>query len=466
MPQIIEQTQTFARIAGRNLADMFGIEPEAVSEVTETPSVVTSKSFIVSIYYTGTVYGEYLLAMDEETAARVIGFEDPICDENRDELRDEICDALCELLNTVVGESIVHLQSSHAKLTVTPPRSFFGALRYPKFRTGRATLETSAGAIECHFCLDLMRLDLATSYAEAMSSLLEVNAKLKEANRHLAEQQAQLVHTEKMASVGILASGVAHEINTPLFFVDANLGSLEDYVQVIESTLRLYERLCESLQGVEGLWTEELRKIQVESEEQDIEFVVEDTKQLLRESQQGIARIKDIVQGLRDFSQIDRSGLADVDLNVLAENAYALLAGELPENCRVEWQLDSRIPRVVCNAAEIGQVVTGVLLNAGQACRHCDAEREFSIAIRTDVSDAAVTVTIEDNGHGIAPENLDRVFEPFFTTRDEGDGAGLGLSIAYGILRRHQGSIGISSRQGSGTRVTIRLPLSLETAAV
>ena len=327
MTQISEQTRDFASILERNLSDMFEVATDTIDAVEEAASVDTQKSFIVSIYYTGTVYGEYLLAMDEATAARAIGIDTPIDDDNRQSVRDDICDALAELLNTVVGEAIVGLQKSYAKLTVTAPRIFFGSIRYPHFRTGRTTLHTSSGEIECHFCLDLMRLDLATSYNEAMDSLLEVNEKLKQANRHLAEQQAQLVHTEKMASVGILASGVAHEINNPLFFIDANLKSLEDYIDVIESTLKLYEKLCESLQGLEGLVSEEWKQIQ--DDEEDIEFVMNDTKQLLGETQHGIHRIKGIVQGLRDFSQIDRDGQVHADLNVLSQTAHALL----PNNC-------------------------------------------------------------------------------------------------------------------------------------
>lgn len=466
MTAIIDQTTLFARLTARALADMFCHECECAPEVEQTNSVSTDKSFIVSIYYTGTVYGEYLLAMDEETAARIIGLELPVTASERLGVRDEICDAVAELLNTVVGEAIVHLQKSYAKLTVTAPRIYFGAIRYPKFRTGKMTLSTSCGPIECHFCLDLMRLDLATSYSEAMESLLEVNAKLKEANRHLAEQQAQLVHTEKLASLGILASGVAHEINNPLFYVNANLNSLEDYVQVIESSLRLYTRLCDSLQGIEGLWNEEIRVIQHAQQEQDLEYVMEDTKQLLAETQQGVTRIKQIVQGLRDFSQIDRRGMIHADLNVIAENASVLLQGQLPANCRIDWKLTQELPKIVCNAAEIGQVINGVLLNAVQACALSPHTREFSIVISSEVSDSEVTITIEDNGHGISPEDLSRVFEPFFTTREEGVGTGLGLSIAYGIIRRHQGSISINSQLGQGTKVAIRLPLTPESSLV
>jgi two-component system, NtrC family, sensor kinase len=459
MTNILEHTENFGEVAARTINDMFGVDIVRRTEPLESSSVATSKTFLVSIYYTGTVYGEYLLAMDESTAAKICGIEEPISQDNRDEVRETICDAMAETLNTIVGEAIVHLQRSFAKLTLTAPRIFLGEVRYPKFRTGLTTLCTTAGDIECHFCLDLMRLDLATSYQEAMGTLIDVNAKLKEANRHLAEQQAQLVLTEKMASVGILASGVAHEINNPLFFVDANLTTLGEYIAVIESILNLYDRLCESLHGADGRWTEELKLIHEENQEQDIEFVMEDTKQLMRESRDGIARIKNIVQGLRDFSQVDRGGFSEADLNVIAENACALVASTLPQHCRLEKQF-AELPKLVCNAAEIGQVVASILINAGQAINGSG-----SISLRSESTDSNVILIAEDNGRGIDPKHIDHIFEPFFTTREEGAGTGLGLSIAYGIVQKHNGSISVHSTLGEGTKVTVRLPLVHEPAA-
>ncbi len=458
MTTIVEQTELLGEIAARTIADMFGITTNTRVPTIENSSVETNKRFIVAIYYTGTVYGEYMLAMDEATAARIVGFEEPLDDGNRVQFRDDICDAMAETLNTIVGEAIVHLQQSYAKLTLTAPRIFFGEIRYPKFRTGRTVLETEAGEIECHFCLDLMRLDLATSYQEAMGTLIDVNAKLREAYRHLAEQQAQLVLTEKMASVGILASGVAHEINNPLFFVDANLNTLCEYVAIVDSILTLYEKLCVSLQDSDGHWVAELDLIRHENREQDIDFVMEDTKQLLCETREGITRIKNIVQGLRDFSQMDRGGMAEADVNLIAENSVALVAGSFSQNCKVDLQL-GQLPKLVCNAAEIGQVIASVLINASQAI-----EDEGSIVIRSESTLSDILLVMEDTGRGIAPEHIDHIFEPFYTTREEGDGAGLGLSIAYGIVQKHNGSISVASTVGVGTKVTIRLPITCNIA--
>ncbi|MFK7818675.1 MAG: chemotaxis protein CheX, partial [Planctomycetaceae bacterium] len=149
MTTILANTEHFGEVAARTIKDMFGAEVTDVTQSNERASVLTSKTFIVSIYYTGTVYGEYMLAMDEETAAGICGIEEQIDDDNRDEIRESICDAMAETLNTIVGEAIVRLQESHAKLTVTAPRIVFGEVRYPSFRTGSTTLSTDSGEIEC-----------------------------------------------------------------------------------------------------------------------------------------------------------------------------------------------------------------------------------------------------------------------------------------------------------------------------
>lgn len=453
MKQLLENTLHFRSSTNRVLADMFGLTDIAMSDAIETPTVETDKSFIVSIYYTGTVYGEYQLAMNEETAARILGIEEPIDDSNRELIQEQISDAFSEILNMIVGESLVHLQSTYAKLTLTPPRIFFGRIRYPKFRTGKSILTTPCGTVECHFCLDLMRLDLATSYNAALQSLLEVNGKLKQANEHLAEQQSQLVHSEKMATVGMLASGIAHEINNPLFFVDSNLSTLNDYVGVIESIIGLYENLCISVRSGTHDYQEALAALRSEGEQQDIEFVLQDTNALVKETREGVHRIKTIVKGLKDFSHTDVGGIADADLNQIVNNTLSLISHEWNDRC--EFVVDSQeLPRVVCNAGEIGQVLLHMILNAAQSI-----DDKGKVAISTYALDGNAVIVIEDSGRGIPSEVLDRIFDPFFTTKEEGKGVGLGLSIVYGIIRKHNGSISVESKLGQGTKFTVRLPL-------
>ncbi|QDV70043.1 Sensor protein ZraS [Rosistilla carotiformis] len=455
-----DHARAFEEISERVLFDMFGVSTLQRSDVMESSSLRTKKNFIVSIYYTGTVFGEYVIAMDEETAARVIGIDETIFQQTQPEVREMICDAISETLNTIVGEAIVRLQETYAKLTVTAPRVYFGEIRYPQFRTRSVTMETQVGHVECHFCLDLMRLDLATSYDEAMASLVEINTKLKAANRHLAEQQAQLVHSEKMASIGVLASGVAHEINNPLFFVDTNLNALCDYVHVIESTISDYERLCATLLdcnapviGSDGSVLNRLGgNASSETPQRDIRYVLNDTKMLVSESRDGVIRIKDIVKSLKDFSNLDRGGIVDADLNAIVINAVKMLQTTLGDTDKIELKL-GELSTMACNVGEIAQVCSIVILNAVQATP--DTGKVYVSTNGTDVDSCLV---VDDNGAGISKEDLDQIFDPFFTTKAEGEGTGLGLSIAYGIVRTHGGAITVESELGVGTKVIVRLP--------
>lgn len=449
MGQIVDYTAAFQQITQRLLGEMFGTAHCVASPVEEASSVHTEKSFIVSLYYTGTVYGEYLLAMDEEVAARMIGYDEPIADDDRDVVRHAISDALSETLNVIVGEAIVELQDSYSKLTITSPRVYFGEIRYPQFRTGKSVLQTSHGEIECFFCLDRMRLSLAASYDEALASLMETNGKLKEANRHLAQQQAKLVQAEKMASIGVLASGVAHEINTPLFFVDMNLSVMDENIALIEALLHRYEKIEQRLEA-DGL--------PPDNEDDNFAEILNETREVVAEARDGVKRIKTVVTSLNEFSSMDQSGFAEADVNLIAKNACTLVASLLPEGCKIQQDL-AELPLVYCNSGEIGQVLANVLTNAAQV-----VDVGGHIQVSSHAVDEDVVFTIVDDGPGVAEEHVAQIFDPFFTTRDVGEGSGLGLSVSYGIVTKHSGSISIESQPGQGAKVTIRLPVSPQEA--
>ncbi len=447
MKKVDEHTLVFSDIVRQTFADMLGIETASTSEVASFNSVETKKQVIISIHYTGTVFGEYLLALDESTAAQIIQADEPVSDENREEVRDEICDTLSEVLNVIVGEAIVDLQNSFAKLTFAAPRIFFGEVRYPNFRTGCTTLQTDAGEIECHFCLDLMRLNLAESYDTAMKSLLDINDKLKDANQQLAAQQAQLVHSEKMASIGVLAAGVAHEINTPLFAVDVNLATFDDYVSVLETTVELYENLVNSL----GASKENLA--QLDNGDDDLEFILQDTKSLLSESRESTTQIKRIVKKLKDISNLDNLESVPTDINQLAETVLSMLS-EKVKDLEVEFDFGN-VPIIECNAGEIGQVIINLVMNAADACY----ESGKTIKLVTREQDGEVLVSVVDDGCGIVQDDLGRIFDPFFTTKGVGSGSGLGLSVSFGIVQKHNGAIQVDRTSDEGTSVTFRLPV-------
>ena len=456
MSNIIENTEYFLTTTQQVLSSMFGVSSTVSEMVEKKKSLQTDKQFIVSIFFTGTVYGEYILAMNESTAMQIIGEVPGGSPEDLDYAKTEISEAFSEVLNMIVGESITQLHKTYSKLTFATPRVFFGQVRYPMINTGSCTLTCDAGDIECHFYLDCMRLDLATSYEEAVHALLEANEKLKNANRCLQEQQAQLVHSEKMASVGMLAAGVAHEINNPLMFVDTNFSSLTEYTEAIESMFAVYESLASSITHIDESLKGPLQKVYEQKEEEDIDFVMEDTKNLLAETREGLDRIKAIVQGLKEFSHADASGYNETDLNQVIENTLKLVSNQLKYHCEVIKNLNE-IPLIFCNKGEVGQILVNLLVNAAQAIPD-----KGTIKIESAVVDDEVIIKVEDDGSGMSSEQMEKIFNPFYTTKPVGQGTGLGLSISYGIMKRHQGDIEVESEEGKGTVFTLHFPLDIK----
>lgn len=445
-----EHTQQFAAHAAGNIDAYLGMSTRETSEPSHQTILETSREVVFSLHYTGSVYGEYVIAMDESVAWALVG-EDP---ETAGPVQDsEVCDALMEILNVSAGQSIAKLQDTYSRLTITAPRVMVGEIRYPNFQAASVELMTDAGLIKCFFCLDTMRLDLSTSYEEAMESLVRVNDQLRNANRTLQHQQAQLVHAEKMASLGVLASGVAHEINNPLFFIESNLETLEEYVEVIETTFRLYEQLADSLNPILSPEPTELGLVKAKRADEDLDFVLADTKDLMVETTQGVRRIKTVVQGLRDFSPMDQAEANEANLTQVLKTAVDLVQKHLPGEAKLECQI-GELAMVHCNPSEIGQVFTGVLLNAVEAISESGL-----IEVETQTNESEIAVIIRDNGTGIDPEYLPMLFDPFYSTKASDGHTGLGLSIAHGIVRRHGGQLRIRNRSEGGVEVIIQIPI-------
>ncbi|MDD4930322.1 MAG: ATP-binding protein [Gallionella sp.] len=345
--------------------------------------------------------------------------------------------------------------------------------------------KNKAGCIE--FFSTVMHDITARKAMEA--ALHRYNDELKDSNRQLHDAQAHLLQSEKMASIGQLAAGVAHEINNPIGFIHSNFGALEDYVRDLFELLEAYERI-EATVPEAGLSEVRRTKQQIE-----LAFLRQDMPTLMHESRDGITRVKKIVQNLKEFSHAgDSDEWLWADLHSGLDSTLAIVWNEIKYHVQVNKEY-GELSEVECLPSELNQVFMNLLINAahaieteGQAApdnetRHARnprfalthpnflpegeeanvSPREFQvkgvITIRTGTQGEEVFVQISDNGHGILPENLKRIFDPFFTTKPVGKGTGLGLALSFGIVKKHQGRIEVQSEVGRGTTFTLWLPI-------
>ncbi len=272
---------------------------------------------------------------------------------------------------------------------------------------------------------------------------------LAEAATRVERTQNQLLQSEKLAAVGQLAAGVAHEINNPVGFVSSNLGSLTSYVDRLFKVIEAYERL-ESELPADHPARATAQKARTIAE---IDYLRADIPDLLRESVDGLTRIKHIVADLKDFSHADEGEWQDADLNRGLESTLNIVWNEIKYKAEVVRELGD-LPPVRCIPAQMNQVFMNLLVNAAQAI-----ETSGTITLRSGTMDEHAWVEIADTGKGMPPEVQQRIFEPFFTTKPIGKGTGLGLSISADIVKRHNGRIEIRSQSGRGTTFRILLPL-------
>jgi len=272
-------------------------------------------------------------------------------------------------------------------------------------------------------------------------------AELEAAHARLKEMSSQLLQSEKMASIGQLAAGVAHEINNPIGFVNSNLGTLKKYIDSLLQLLGAYGPL-------EAAATAEVRQQVDEAKRKvDLDFMREDVVGLIAESIEGAGRVQRIVQVLRNFSQPGESAWQEADVHAGLESTLSVAWNDIKDKAEVVRDYGD-LPPVECLPSQLNQVFLNLLLNAAQAI----AERG-QITLRTRHEDDWVSIAVGDTGGGIAPENRKRVFDPFFTTKPVGKSTGLGLSLAYGIVRKHGGCIDLDSELGKGSIFTVRLPV-------
>jgi len=287
-------------------------------------------------------------------------------------------------------------------------------------------------------------------------------ARVEKANHELREMQSQLVQSEKLASIGQLAAGVAHEMNTPVGFVACNFETLEGYMKKIRTLLEAYDGLLQKVeaQGESGPLPA-VRLIQELKAQIRLDFILKDLDSLFDDSREGLERVTDIIRNLRDFARADRtSDFSSYDINEGIKATLTVARNEIKYDADVTTELGD-IPHVFCNPGQINQVFLNLLINAAQAIRSQPRETKGAIVVRTYQEGTDVVCEIGDNGPGIPAANLRKIFDPFFTTKPPGKGTGLGLSVSYDIIvNKHKGQISVESEENQGAKFTVRLPLT------
>ena len=305
----------------------------------------------------------------------------------------------------------------------------------------------------CHLSILLARVRIQLELKKSRDWLKHQNDYLEAEveRRHQENQQVhlQLLQSEKLAAIGQLAAGIAHEINNPIGFVNSNLNTLNGYIDDLFAMLDGYDGLIAGL----GPEAEDLRRnLRQLKQQRDLDYLRGDIPQLIAESREGLSRVKGIIQDLKDFSHADEHKWEVADLHRGLDSTLNIIWNELKYHCTVHKEY-GEIPRIYCMPSQLNQVFMNLLVNAAQAITD-----KGDIRITTGHGQGEVWVEIADSGQGIAPELLNRLFEPFFTTKPVGKGTGLGLSISQNIVSKHGGRIDVSSEVGKGSVFRICLP--------
>ncbi len=302
----------------------------------------------------------------------------------------------------------------------------------------------------------LASVSKALKYRHLCRSEKDHKANLEKAvadkTRELQEIHGRLVLSEKMAAIGLLSAGVAHEINNPLSFVSSNLVSMDRHVRRLTEFVDRQTTLIASHCNTDVI--EELEQFR---RTRKIDYIVEDMHDIVAESLEGAERIKKIVASLKGFSRKDENILVEANLNDLIESTLTIVWNEIKYVATLNKELGD-IPAIKCYPSQLSQVIMNLLVNAA----HAFDKGPGTITIRTWADDASVYLEVRDTGCGIGPEHMDKIFTPFFTTKETGKGTGLGLSICYDIIARHNSFIKVESEVGQGSTFTVSLLRSLD----
>ena len=287
--------------------------------------------------------------------------------------------------------------------------------------------------------------------------VIERTQELSKAYDELKQSQMQLIQSEKMASLGQMVAGVAHEINTPLAYCHSNIDLVKEQLPEVITLFKEFvnfPNLLEAPESEQRSFKEELLKIQQLMSSLERDGVLDEMEVLLDGSLSGLDQISDMVKSLKDFSRLDQHKVENSDLNKGLDSVLVIANNVLKNKVDIVKEYGD-IPKISCSPSQLNQVFLNLIVNAAQAI-----EKQGTITLRTYTADHCVNVVVEDDGKGIPDHILPRIFDPFFTTKDIGKGTGLGLSIAYKIVEQHGGKITVKSEVGKGARFTVSIPIA------
>lgn len=376
------------------------------------------------------------------------------------------------LLAVTGGLATLRLKPLGALGTILGLSALFLVIAYDVFAAGHVWLPIVAGTVqlglvyggyliaqvfsaqrERRLALEAMNQELehqvkvrTAQLASANEELVREHRELEKTLEELTQTQNELVQSEKMASLGFLVAGVAHELNNPISFVHSNMDFIDEYVVRLKRVLEAYE----AVELPDGPTYQQLAEVKQRA---GLNRTLRRLDELIASCKRGTERVRKIVMDLGTFARADDVDPVPADLHEGIETTLNLLTKEYRDRIVVHREYGS-LPQVECHSGQINQVFMNLLLNAAQAIHEAG-----DVWIRTASQGDMVTVVIKDNGSGIPEANLPKIFDPFFTTKKVGEGMGLGLSLTYGIIRKHGGTIRVSSRDSEGTEFTIELPV-------
>ena len=293
------------------------------------------------------------------------------------------------------------------------------------------------------------RIDSEEQLEESTRRLYLKNQELEKSREKLIRQQAAMLKQEKLATIGMLSAGVAHEINNPLAVVISNLSSLKEYNEQLLTLLKQNQHWLES----DALPDSISQAYQALDQKYDFSFIADDAPELLGDMKEGLDRVRDIVSHMKRFSRTQPGERVLSDLNETVHSALKLVNNEIKDHCQVLLDLKP-LPEMALNPSELSQVFMNLIINASHA-----VSKGGKIQILSRCEEEKIIISVTDNGCGMPQDVAKNIFNPFFTTKPPGQGTGMGLAVVYGIVEDHQGSIRVASQEGKGTRFTLSFPV-------